>query len=329
MLSEPQKIESHTGQESVEPLVSICCLTYAHGDFIEDTIEGFLMQETTFRVEILIHDDASPDKTAEIVQRYESKFPELIRGIYQQKNQYSQGVNPEEEFLFPLAKGRYIALCEGDDYWTDPLKLQKQVTFLEKIPEFSTCVGGYTRLFEDTQNTEEAIIDRVSSNYSEGFEFTLQDMQEVWLTKTLTAVFRKTKLQSVNLSNYNYYRDIHLFYHLVKNSKAFYFRENFGIYRIHEGGVNSMKQGKVNQKAAYHCYKELYLYNKDEFTRKMCLKSTLSLLNYNLFNRYEGNGFFKNLRLLKEAIPLINSRSEWKMVVAIFLKREWKDKIKG
>jgi glycosyltransferase involved in cell wall biosynthesis len=97
------------------------------------------MQKTNFTFEILINDDASTDKTADIIREYEIKYPGIIKPIYQIENQYSKGVGPWEDILFPIAKGKYIALCEGDDYWTDSLKLQKQVDFLEKNPDFSLC----------------------------------------------------------------------------------------------------------------------------------------------------------------------------------------------
>lgn len=115
-----------------EPLVSICCITYNHEDFIKDSIEGFLMQRTTFPIEIIIHDDASTDSTAEIIQEYANQYPELFITIFQKENQFSQGIKAYPNFVFPRAKGKYIAMCEGDDYWTDPLKLQRQVDFLEK-----------------------------------------------------------------------------------------------------------------------------------------------------------------------------------------------------
>jgi glycosyltransferase involved in cell wall biosynthesis len=120
--------------ERMEPLVSICCITYNHGDYIRDAIEGFLMQETDFPFEIIIHDDASTDATADIIREYERKYPDIIKPIYQTENQYSKG---EKVTLFTLkaARGKYIALCEGDDYWIDPLKLQKQINEMEKRPE--------------------------------------------------------------------------------------------------------------------------------------------------------------------------------------------------
>ena len=117
----------------VTPLVSICCATYNHERYIRDVIDGFLMQKTTFPIEIIIHDDASTDETARIVKEYAEKHPDLIVPIFQTENQYSK--NKESIFawfVYPRSRGKYIALCEGDDYWVDPIKLQKQVDYLEK-----------------------------------------------------------------------------------------------------------------------------------------------------------------------------------------------------
>ena len=122
----------------IEPLVSICCITYNQKKIIKDAINSFLVQKTDFPIEILIHDDASTDGTAEIVRVYENKYPDLIDVVYQTENQYSKGKRVFYN-LFNIARGKYIALCEGDDYWTDPLKLQKQVDFLESHPECSLC----------------------------------------------------------------------------------------------------------------------------------------------------------------------------------------------
>ena len=127
-------------------LVSLHCLTYNHEKFIAEAIESFLMQETNFKFEILIHDDASTDRTAEIIKEYELQYPELIKPIYQSENQYSKGnsANTINHINLNRAKGKYIAVCEGDDYWIDPYKLQKQVDCMEKNPEYSLCVhGGY------------------------------------------------------------------------------------------------------------------------------------------------------------------------------------------
>lgn len=124
-------------------LVSVHCATYNHEKYVADAIESFLMQKTNFKFEVLIHDDASTDRTVDIIREYEKKYPDLIKPFYQTENQYSQGQSITKLNL-KRAQGKYIAICEGDDFWIDPYKLQKQVDYMEKHPECSLCVhGGY------------------------------------------------------------------------------------------------------------------------------------------------------------------------------------------
>jgi len=130
-------------------LVSICTITYNHAKFIRQALDGFLMQETNFPFEVLIHDDASTDGTADIIREYAEKYPDIIKPIFQKENQYSKGVQISLTYNFPRVKGKYVALCEGDDYWTDPRKLQTQVDFLEANPEFSMCFHPVTVRYED------------------------------------------------------------------------------------------------------------------------------------------------------------------------------------
>ena len=109
------------------------------------------MQKTNFPIEILIHDDASTDETADIIREYENKYPQIIKPIYQQENQYSKKVAIGATYIYPKVKGKYIALCEGDDYWIDPLKLQKQVDFLESHLDYALV---YTRTYIYIQEKE-------------------------------------------------------------------------------------------------------------------------------------------------------------------------------
>lgn len=118
-------------------MVSVLCLAYNHEKYIRQCLDGFVMQKTNFKFEVIIHDDASTDNTANIIREYEEKYPEIIKPIYQKENQYSQG---KKNILFPLTKGKYIAICEGDDFWTDDYKLQKQVDTLENNPNCKCCV---------------------------------------------------------------------------------------------------------------------------------------------------------------------------------------------
>ncbi len=129
-----------------KPLLSICCVTYNQEKYIAQAIESFLMQKTSFPLEILVSDDASTDSTAQIVQNYANANPDRLKAILHSKN-----MGPGENFVdnLCLAQGKYIALCEGDDYWTDPLKLQKQVDYLEQHPDYSLCFHPIEYFWED------------------------------------------------------------------------------------------------------------------------------------------------------------------------------------
>lgn len=120
-------------------LVSICCVAYNHEKFIRKALEGFVNQKTNFNYEVLVHDDASTDGTAAIIKKFEEKYPSIIRPVYQRENQYQNGGRIIARFLLPKAKGKYIAFCEGDDFWTDSNKLQMQVEALEKNIRCSVC----------------------------------------------------------------------------------------------------------------------------------------------------------------------------------------------
>lgn len=115
------------------PLLSVCMITYKHEKFIAQAIEGVLMQKTSFAIELVIADDCSPDKTSVIIAQYKLLYPEVIRVLERSSN---LGMMPNFCDALLSCKGKYIAICEGDDYWTDPLKLQKQIDFLEINPDF-------------------------------------------------------------------------------------------------------------------------------------------------------------------------------------------------
>lgn len=127
-----------------ECLVSVFCTAFNHEQYIRQTLQSFVDQQTDFRFEVLVNDDCSTDGTAAIIREMEAKYPDIIRGFYQEKNLFSQGVYINRAVFLPNARGKYIAYCEGDDYWTDPTKLQRQADFLEAHPEYSACVHNTT-----------------------------------------------------------------------------------------------------------------------------------------------------------------------------------------
>lgn len=128
-----------------EIMVSVFCMAYNHERFIHEALDGILKQDVTFRMEIIVHDDLSTDRTGSIIREYAMKYP-MINPIFQDENQFSKaGIYPVVA-LYSAARGKYIAECDADDYWTDPQKLQKQVWFMEANPEFSMCYHDYLML---------------------------------------------------------------------------------------------------------------------------------------------------------------------------------------
>jgi glycosyltransferase involved in cell wall biosynthesis len=126
-----QEIMQNWKGNSGAPVVSVCCTTYNHEPYIAEAIDGFLMQQTDFPFEILIRDDCSTDQTASIVKKYADKYPNLIKPVFEKENQYSKAVKPTSAII-KKAIGKYCALCEGDDYWTNPKKLQIQLDLLQE-----------------------------------------------------------------------------------------------------------------------------------------------------------------------------------------------------
>lgn len=180
---------------SEQPLVSILCASYNQEKYIAQTIEGFLMQKVSFPIEIIIHDDASTDGTADIIRKYEVKYPDIIKGIYQTENQYSKKVPIWDTFIYPKAKGKYFAECEGDDYWTDPNKLQVQADFLESHDDY-VAIGHNVRIVDDDGNPmmqDNPIWRKWFKTYTsmEDRDYTLQDFEKgVMFGHSCTRLFR-------------------------------------------------------------------------------------------------------------------------------------------
>ena len=128
--------------KSLTPLVAIQCITYNQAAYIRQCLDGFVMQRTDFAFVAIVHDDCSTDGTDDIVREYAQRYPNIIKPIFETENQYSKGDGSLSRIMTQACNNtgaKYIAMCEGDDYWTDPLKLQKQVDFLENHPECSLC----------------------------------------------------------------------------------------------------------------------------------------------------------------------------------------------
>lgn len=168
------------------PVISIICTTYNHERYIDSAIRGFLSQDTEFPFEILIHDDASTDGTQAVIRKWEALYPQIIKPVYQTENQFSKGVRPFE-LLLARARGEFVATCEGDDFWVDGSKLQRQVAFLKHNPDFSCSAHNYYHYLERTLTVRPWNGIRVDHVVAPR---TLMGLQRLlWLP---TLVFRKT-----------------------------------------------------------------------------------------------------------------------------------------
>lgn len=274
------------------PLVSVVCNTYNHVNYIRQCLDGFLIQETNFPIEILVHDDASTDGTADIVREYEAKYPELIKPIYQTENQYSKGVKVTLEYQYVRAMGKYVALCEGDDYWTDPLKLQKQVDFLELHPDF-VMVSHCTELYYQKDAA-------FRSGWKPDRDMEYQKIDLIngyWYFAPLTVVFRRDCLDINDYSRYPISMDAVLFYHLLSKGKGFLFEKEMGVYRVHDGGVwSGINEDK---KIETEFVARLGIYEADP-----CCDSAL-FIKSQFFRPMSRRWMLKNVPLLKRSINIM------------------------
>ena len=150
----------------MRPLVAINCLVYNHEPYLRDCLEGFVMQQTDFPFVAIVHDDASTDHSADIIREYAAKYPDIIRPIYETENQYSKSDGSLGRVMntaIDATGAKYVAMCEGDDYWTDPLKLQKQVDFLEEHSDYSMVTTAYTMSYQQDPPSEIWRLNRVST----------------------------------------------------------------------------------------------------------------------------------------------------------------------
>jgi glycosyltransferase involved in cell wall biosynthesis len=230
-----------------KPLVSIVTITYNHEPWIPMAIEGVLMQKVSFPIEYIIAEDCSTDGTRKICEQYAQKYPDIIKLLPSDKN---YGAVENEHRAFVAAKGKYIATCEGDDYWTDPLKLQKQVDFLEAHSDYSVTFHRYKKYFKETDEYKSDGMEFLFSGKNiYGVDVTTEMFIDKWITQFLTMVFKRESIDLDISSRYKYYRDSHLTYHLLQNGKCFLFSFVGGVYNITGNGIySSIKDFQLSEK---------------------------------------------------------------------------------
>ncbi len=231
-----------------EPLVSIVCITFNHEQYISQALDGFLMQKTNFPFEVVIHDDASTDKTADIIRKYEERYPQIIKPIYETENQYSKIGSLFIRNLLPSLKGKYIAGCEGDDYWTNENKLQMQVNFLESHSDYGFCCTDVDIYYESTKKYERAItknkknfLDFENAINSKGYLLNL-----TWVLKKelYFSFFSKFECCYIDTA-------LQLFYEICLNSKGKYLNIVTGVYRRNMGSLSCFSEDQEMKKFNY------------------------------------------------------------------------------
>ena len=257
-------------------MVSIHCLVYNHEPFIRQCLEGFVMQKTNFPFEAIVHEDASTDGSAAIIREYAEKYPDIIKPIFETENQYSKHDDSIARVMHVHMRGKYIAWCEGDDYWIDPLKLQKQVDFLESHPDYGMCYTNFN-LYKQEQNK---MFFNVFDSFPEQFpnEYSLSDFilrtgfmcPPSWLYRKELYNSFKPGIRSLDVS-------FLLFAHFLYETKLHYIHDVTAVYRYHDGSVSHVKDYKSQYKRRKSILEsQIYLidtYKLDLSLKDCCLHS--------------------------------------------------------
>ena len=304
--------------DSNEILVSIHCLVYNHEPYIRDCLEGFVMQKTNFPFEAIVHDDASTDKSADIIREYAEKYPHIIKPIYQTENQYSQKNGAIGRAVNAITRGKYIALCEGDDYWTDPLKLQKQVDFLESHPDYSmSCTDAVVLSpegelqwprYQDSQDIP--IIDTILNG-------------GLWI-HTCSMLYRKyLKKDYPEFAAKCHVGDYPLAIHLALKGKIYFHNEKMVTYRFKSQG-SWTSRNQVNEAFYDNFLSEVYMlaefnkYSRGVYNKIFQKKIGKYIISYLLCVPTMKNRIFHDLSKIIRHLNWTQKIKLWKIRLGIF-----------
>lgn len=239
-------------EKEPQVMVSVSCITFNHEPYIARALDSFLMQKTSFPFEILVYDDASTDRTQEIIREYERKYPDVIKPVYQTENQYSKGrYNVEGFYNYPRARGKYIAMCDGDDYWSDEHKLQLQVDYMEAHPECAMCLHS-ARI-----ETEEAAIQSLKIRpYRKNCIIPAEKVIDKASNYPTASLLFRTK-DTRDLQDYYYVSpvgDIPIQIHMASKGTVYYMDRQMSVYRqgVSVSWSALMKQGDYKQNLIDH-----------------------------------------------------------------------------
>ncbi len=232
-------MERNTNANAKSVTVAINCITYNHEPYIREALEGFVMQKTNFPFVAIVHDDASTDGTAAIIREYAEKYPDIIKPIYETENQYSKHDGSFGRIMQEARNAtgaKYVAFCEGDDYWTDPLKLQKQVDYLESHPDYSLVAHNCIEMWEDGSQEPKPY------RQLEDGDVAPLDILKFCPFQTASLVLRAEILNSEKYQKAKNYKilagDRWLMMCCSYFGKVYYFNDIMSVYRKHPGGIS-------------------------------------------------------------------------------------------
>lgn len=289
------------GKNTMPLMVTIRCITYNHEPYIRQCLEGFVMQKTNFRFEAIVHDDASTDGTAAIIREYAAKYPDIIKPIYETENQYSKHDGSLRRIMDAHMRGKYIALCEGDDYWIDPLKLQKQVDFLEANPEYG-LVHTYFN-YVDTQNRiippPEPFYEKLQERVFDGYIWDYYLVNPGFIL-TCTCMYRRSLYRAEEQTFF----DHGLFMMIARQSKVYCLREVTAAYRRNpEGAIMTNNQYYILLGKRVRLY-QIYYFTRNRFVEFYYQRNTKVWKNVKIAFARIVIDFFRQ-RLDREDIRLL------------------------
>lgn len=224
--------------ERRKPVVMISCITYNHEAYLRDALEGFVMQETDFPFVAVVHDDASTDGTASVLREYAERYPDIILPIYEEENQYSKSdgsLGRVVRTARAATGARYVAMCEGDDYWVDPLKLQKQVEALEQNPNATACYTSYRVVDSFGNSINDLFFDKCKALSHSGIQF--NKLLKTNYIQTCTFVYKRDISNNEIYSKCPVHIDYALFLSFAFRGELIYIDDSTAAYRVQPNSV--------------------------------------------------------------------------------------------
>lgn len=299
-------------------MVSVFCTTYNQKKYISQCLNSLVNQITTFNYEIIVRDDASTDGTSDIVRAFYEKYPDKIVPMILSENHFQRGLSHiSYEKMFNMSRGKYIAICEGDDFWTDETKLQKQVDFMESHPEHSLC--GHAAYY--ALENGEYIKDRLFQFDTQSRDLSVEEIITNWAMATCSLLYRKScrtdiivpfKGKCIN-------GDYALMVYLALKGKVYYINECMGAYRVcSNGSLSQMRKNNTEYLKETRLEYINMLDRIDDYTHKKYSDIILLQKKKNLFDLYLNLGDRKNLRHYKDIYKISSTKTKIRYIICMY-----------